>query len=91
MTRIESRVRRLEDRERNPFANDPRMAALAAPLQAGGSIRTFSDDELNHAIAWCKAEGRASRLDVASMTDDDFDRAMDGDESVLACYRTVAW
>ncbi len=87
---IESRVRRLEDRVRNPYANDPRLAALAAQLQAGVSIRTFSDDDLDYLIAWRRRQGGDAGIDVAAMTDEELERAADGDETVIARYRRKA-
>ncbi len=84
---IESRVRRLEDRVRNPYANDPRLAALAAQLQAGVSLRTFSDDDLDYMIAWRRCQGGDVGIDVAAMTDEELERAADGDETVIARYR----
>jgi len=88
MTKIEPRVRWLEQQARNPYANDPRMAAFAARLQAGASIQTVSDDDLNYAIAWFDREGWTSLLDVAAMSDGELERAAEGDASVLARYRT---
>jgi len=87
---IESRVRRLEDWVCNPYANDPRLAALAAQLQAGVSIRTFGDDDLDYMIAWRRRQGGDGGIDVAAMTDEELEQALDGDEAVLARYRTVA-
>jgi len=72
---------------RNPYANDPRLAALAAQLQAGVSIRTFSDDDLDYMIAWRRRQGGNVGIDVAAMTDEELERAADGDETVIARYR----
>ena len=90
MRGIESRVRRLEDRVRNPYANDPRLAALATQLQAGVSMRTFSDDDLDYMIAWRRRQGGDVGIDVAAMSDEELERAADGDETVLARYRRKA-
>jgi len=84
---IEARVRRLESRAHNPYAHDPRLAALAAQLQAGVSIRAFSDDDLDYMIAWRRRQGGDAGIDVAAMTDEELERAADGDETVLALYR----
>jgi len=87
---IESRVRRLEDRAYNSYANDPRLAALAAQLQAGVSIRAFSDDDLDYLIVWRRRQGGDGGIDVAAMSDEELERAADGDETVIARYRRKA-
>ncbi len=88
MTKIEPRLRWLEERARNPYRNDPHMSDLVARLQAGASISTFSDDDLAYMLGWFDTEGWTSLLDVASMSDDELERAAQGDEAVLARYRT---
>lgn len=90
MRGIESRVRRLEGRVYTPYAHDPRLAALAAQLQGGVSIRAFSDDDLDYLIAWRRRQGDDAGIDVAAMTDEELERAADGDETVLARYRRKA-
>jgi len=89
MTKIEPRVRWLEEQARNPYARDPQMSSLVARLQAGASISTFSDDDLAYMLGWFATEGWTSLLDVAAMSDDELERAAEGDESVLARDRTV--
>ncbi len=88
MTKIEPRVRWLEEQARNPYARDPRMATLVARLQAGASISTFSDEDLTYMLAWFDTEGWASLLDVAAMSDEELALAAGGDEGVLTRYRT---
>ncbi len=89
MTTIESRVRRLEERERNPYDSDPRFTALVARLNAGASMREVSNDDLFLLIAWAGHERGGASLNVRAMSDEELERAADGDESVLARYRTA--
>jgi len=90
MVTLKARVERLEDRRRNPYDTDPRVMALVARLHAGESMREFSDDDLDYLIAWRRRQGGDAEIDVAAMTDEELERAADGDETVLARYRRKA-
>lgn len=89
MATIQARVQRLEERTRNPYDSDPRFTALVARLNAGASMREVGDDDLSLLIAWAGYERGGAPLDVRAMSDEELERAMDGDESVLARYRRV--
>jgi len=86
---IVARVQRLEDRGRNPYDSDPRFRAIIARLNAGDSIREVSDDDLSLLIAWAGHERGGAKLNVRAMSDEELEQAADGDESVLARYRTA--
>jgi len=90
MATLKARVERLEDRRRNPYDTDPRVMALVARLHAGESMREFSDDDLSVLSAWADHEKAGTALNVRAMSDDELERAADGDETVLARYRRVA-
>lgn len=87
--RLEPRVRRLEQLRRNPYEDDPRLAPLLLDLNAGRSLRTVATEELELLIAWSKHENGPSAIDVTAMSDEDLERLVDGDESVLDRYQTV--
>ncbi len=89
MATMKVRVQRLEDRTRNPYDSDPRFTALVARLNAGASIREVSNDDLSLLIAWAGHERGGASLNVGAMSDEELERAIDGDESVLARYRTA--
>jgi len=64
VTRIASRVQRLEARTRSLPAPDPRLTVLVARLDSGEPIDAFSDDELGYIIA-----AGASAGDMTTLTD----------------------
>jgi len=64
VTRIASRVQRLEARTRALPAPDPRLTVLVARLDSGEPIDAFSDDELGYIIA-----AGASAGDMTTLTD----------------------
>jgi len=88
---LKARVQRLEDRGRNPYDSNPRFMAIVARLNAGASIREISRDDLSILSAWAahESERGGTSLNVRAMSDDELERAADGDESVLARYRMV--
>jgi len=87
--RIEPRLRCLEQLRRNPYASDPRLGPLLMQLQAGRSLRDVADGELELLIGWCQHEEGPSAIDLDSMSDDELALVADGDEAVLARYRTA--
>ncbi len=87
--RIEPRLRCLEQLRRNPYASDPRLGPLLMQLQGGRSLRDVADGELELLIAWSRHDNPGVSLDVASMSDEELERAADGDEAVLARYQTA--
>ncbi len=90
MATLKARVERLEDRRRNPYDNDPRFMAIVARLNGGTSIREVSNDDLSILSAWADHEKAGTALDVRAMSDEELERAVDGDETVLARYRRKA-
>ncbi len=85
--RLEPRLRRLEQLRRNPYENDPRLAPLLRDMDNGRSLRDVADDELELLIAWSQHEHGPSNIDLAAMSDEELNAAIDGDESVLERYR----
>jgi hypothetical protein len=85
--RIEPRLRRLEQRRRNPYASDPRLAPLLRDLDNGRSLCDVADDGLELLIAWATHEYGPSNIDLAAMSDEELNAAIDGDTSFLERYR----
>lgn len=82
---LKTRLERLEQRARNPFARDPTYLAARARLAAGGAPEDFTDAELDAFISWAEFEGPS----LAALSDEDLEAIAHGDTRVLTRYRGV--
>jgi len=82
---LKTRLERLEQRARNPFARDPTYLAARARLAVEGTPEDFTDAELTAFIGWAEFEGPS----LAALSDEDLEALVEGNTRVLARYRGV--